>query len=77
MGGVGALAIGFDPYFGSNIEVNTCLPPVATLWWNQVHPSLASTVSSLGPFSECPDQYTTATTSAYDDINTLLACCPS
>jgi hypothetical protein len=73
----GGVALAFDPWYGKFINTQiTCLPPAATLWWSQDLQSLSFTVTSLGPF-ECPQLYTTATTSALDSMSTFVACCPS
>jgi hypothetical protein len=77
LGGNGALAIADDPYYGISIDTAlTCLPPVATSWWDQSSATPLLTHISLGPIV-CPGGYTTATTSAVNDISTFIACCPS
>jgi hypothetical protein len=77
--GGGGVAIGFDPYFGMYISSQTtCLPPVATEWWNQEKQTPAQTVTSLGGGpSICPQLYTTAHTSILNSMSTFVACCPS
>jgi hypothetical protein len=73
----GGSAIAFDPFFGQSINGQiTCLPPAATLWWNQVYQTPAQTITSLGPFA-CPELYTTGTTSALNSLSTFIGCCPS
>ncbi|RDW60259.1 hypothetical protein BP5796_11865 [Coleophoma crateriformis] len=73
----GALAIAFDPYYAQSIDSRiTCLPPAATLWWDQTQQIPAQTVTSLGPFV-CPGLYTTASTSNVNGLSTFIACCPS
>jgi len=75
-GGVGAVAIAFDPFYGLSIDTQlTCLPPAVTSWWNQVQQTPAQTVTSLGPLV-CPSQYTTGGSSIIDLISTSIACCP-
>jgi len=75
--GEGLAAIAFDPYFGSSISTQiTCLPPIATSWWNQVLQTPLQTITSIGPLV-CPQLYTTATTSVLNPASTFVACCPS
>lgn len=77
IGSNGALAIADDPYYGVSIDTSlTCLPPVATSWWSQTTATPLLTRISLGPIV-CPGGYTTAITSAVNDISTFVACCPS
>src|SRR2546421_477232 len=74
---------GYPPYQGINdpgygIYVDgalRCLPPAATIWWEQNHPPSGITTFSLGPII-CPEAYTTALTSVQDS-STFVACCPS
>jgi hypothetical protein len=71
------VAIADDPYYGININRSlTCLPPAATLWWDQSTTFPLLTHTSLGPFV-CPGDYTTATTSVVNNSSTFVGCCPS
>ena len=74
---VGDIIAGWDPGYGvsANFDV-TCHPKGVTTWWLQERlGSNSDTVVSLGPVT-CPEDYTTATTSAKDISSTLIACCP-
>jgi hypothetical protein len=76
-GGVGAVAIADDPYFGLNINSSlTCLPPFATLWWGESASVPVLTHTSLGPLV-CPGGYTPASTKVINAQSTFVACCPS
>jgi hypothetical protein len=73
----GGVALAFDPYYGRFINTQiTCLPPAATLWWSRVLQTPAQTITGLGPL-ECPQLYTTGTTSVINPMSTFVACCPS
>ncbi|RDW94334.1 hypothetical protein BP5796_00097 [Coleophoma crateriformis] len=78
----GAVLLAYDPYLGLSIDPGMiCLPPEATLWWEQSYQASVSsttiaTTISLGPIV-CPDGYVTAETSTLDATSTLVACCPN
>ncbi|RDW89090.1 hypothetical protein BP6252_01122 [Coleophoma cylindrospora] len=78
----GTMLLAYDPYLGLSIDPRMiCLPPEATLWWEQSYQASVSsttiaTTISLGPIV-CPDGYVTAETSTLDATSTLVACCPN
>lgn len=64
-----------DPGYGIDVNSDlTCLPPVATQWWEQTQGAV--TTYSLGPLV-CPEAYFTANTSTNGPSSTWVACCPS
>ncbi|KAF4625604.1 hypothetical protein G7Y89_g12561 [Cudoniella acicularis] len=73
----GGVAVLYDPSLGvSNTPLLKCLPPEATLWWEQGIQTPLLTVTSLGPLV-CPGAYTTATQIEINSLTTEIACCPS
>lgn len=65
-----------DPGYGILVDkALTCLPPVATTWWES-QPNDGVNTYNLGPIV-CPSAYSTATTSTKGIGSTWVACCPS
>jgi hypothetical protein len=66
----------FDPSYPTQSSIQ-CLPPAATVWWDQrTTPGATPTVLG-GDLLFCPQAYTTAAISVIDTFGTLVGCCPS
>jgi hypothetical protein len=65
----------YDPGYGLSAAPDvSCLPPAATIWWENKDGT--TPVYSIRPIV-CPEDYTTATTSMNGPSSTFVACCPS
>lgn len=70
--------IAFDPWLEGAANI-TCLPREAAEWYTQRNLPFGATtgiVTSLGPM-QCPNGYTTASSSKKNAASTMVFCCPS